>query len=297
MEKKNISYLYAFAAILIWGSSAAISKLAVSQINPLQILLVTTFFAFTTIFIIVLLQKKLSEIKNYNAKDLTKFAALGFLGIFFYDILYYSGMAKLPAQIAMSVNAIWPIMVVIFGGIFLKERITLKNIAGILLSFFGVVLVITKDDFSIFLHDKYSGAVYSFIGAVFYGLFSVFCKKQNHDSSLSLMFYFGFGFIYSLIAVVLFSEIPKMNTALFLELLWMGSGMLGLGYLAWLTALKLGDTAKIANLILLSPFLSLIYIYFLTGEVILLSSVMGLALIVGGILVQNYRVKEKQKQA
>ena len=42
-----------------------------------------------------------------------------------------------------------------------------------------------------------------------------------------------------------------------------------------------------SNIILLTPFISLVYIYFLVGEKILPSSMVGLAVIVLGILIQS----------
>lgn len=63
----------------------------------------------------------------------------------------------------------------------------------------------------------------------------------------------------------------------------------------WLLALKYGDTAKISNLIFITPFLSLVYIYFLLGEKILLSSVIGLVLIVLGIVIQSFKWQHARK--
>jgi len=54
--------------------------------------------------------------------------------------------------------------------------------------------------------------------------------------------------------------------------------------------MKLTDnTARISNLIFLSPFLSLIFIHFLLGEDILPSTFIGLILIVAGLFCQRIR--------
>ena len=56
----------------------------------------------------------------------------------------------------------------------------------------------------------------------------------------------------------------------------------------WLTALKYStSTAKVGNLIFLSPFLSLVFIHFLLGEEILPSTYAGLGLIIAGLLLQR----------
>ncbi len=56
----------------------------------------------------------------------------------------------------------------------------------------------------------------------------------------------------------------------------------------WLTALKLArDTSRVANLIFLSPFLSLVFIQFVLGEAVRPATLGGLALIVGGLAWQG----------
>jgi len=63
---------------------------------------------------------------------------------------------------------------------------------------------------------------------------------------------------------------------------------MGISFVLWLMAMKYTEAAaKIANLIFLSPFLSLVFIHTLVGEDIRLSSFVGLVLIVGGLVIQN----------
>ncbi|VEB44393.1 Uncharacterised protein [Chromobacterium violaceum] len=58
----------------------------------------------------------------------------------------------------------------------------------------------------------------------------------------------------------------------------------------WLSAMKLTrSTASIANLIFLSPMASLLLIHLIVGEAILPSTLLGLALILGGLLAQKLR--------
>lgn len=64
---------------------------------------------------------------------------------------------------------------------------------------------------------------------------------------------------------------------------------MGLTFVLWLFALQFSvTTAKVSNLIYLSPFLYLILIHFVVGEVILISTLIGLALIIAGIILQQY---------
>jgi drug/metabolite transporter (DMT)-like permease len=70
---------------------------------------------------------------------------------------------------------------------------------------------------------------------------------------------------------------------------YVGIFEMGITFVIWLKALKFSKTtARVSNLIYLSPFLSLVFIYLSVGEQILFSTVIGLILIVVGIFVQQY---------
>ena len=79
---------------------------------------------------------------------------------------------------------------------------------------------------------------------------------------------------------------------------YVGLFEMGITFVLWLSALKLSETtAKVGNLIFLSPFLSLIFIHFFVGEDILASTFIGLILIVAGILIQQIKPRHTKPGA
>jgi len=81
-------------------------------------------------------------------------------------------------------------------------------------------------------------------------------------------------------------KIPNLNGIL--GAAYVGLFEMGITFLFWLKALKLSKTtAHIANLIYLVPFLSLVIISFAVGEKILVSTIIGVIFIVGGIILQK----------
>lgn len=288
---KNISYLFVLLATFLWGSMAAVGKLLLTDLDSLQVLLFTNLFAFLGLLVIVLFQRKKTIILTYTKQDYFTFAWTGFLGVFLYPFFFFSALKLLPAQEAFAVNYLWPIMVVVFAIFILKEKITMKKILGIIFSFFGVVIIITKGDFSILKFSSIIGILLAVAGAIVYGLFSIIGKRQNYDKFISMMFFYFFSVFYALIAVLIFSEIPYISVYQLLGLIWLGFFTSGLGVAFWFLALKHGDTIKISSIIFITPFFSLVYIYFLVGEKILISSFVGLVVIVIGILIQSTRKK------
>jgi drug/metabolite transporter (DMT)-like permease len=78
--------------------------------------------------------------------------------------------------------------------------------------------------------------------------------------------------------------------------IYIGIFEMGLTFVLWLTALKLSiHTARVSNLVFISPFISLILVSFFVGEKILLSTIAGLAIIVLGIVIQQYSQWREQR--
>lgn len=291
MAEEKISYLYVALASLLWASTAAVGKLMLKNLNNLQILFYISLIASISLFIIVLFQKKFHLIKKYELKDYWHFAYMGFIGVFLYHVCLFAGLMFAPAQEAFIVNYTWPIWVVIFAMVILKEEFNLKKMLAILLGFIGVYVVVTKGEIFSLSITNIKGDLFAFAGAIFYGIFSVLGKKNNYDKVTSMMFYYSFTFIFITLSNIIFSEIPKITLYELAGLSWLGIFTSGLAFVFWFLALKHGDTAKMSNIIFLTPFLSLVYIYFLLGEKILFSSVLGLILIVAGIIIQSYNNK------
>jgi drug/metabolite transporter (DMT)-like permease len=276
--------------VLLWGSIPAVVKLLLSSLNSFQILLLITLFATICLFIIVIIQQKLDFIKKYTAKDYCQLALLGFIGVFLYHVLLFTGLTFAPAQEAFIINYTWPIWVAVFAVIFIKEKIDIKIILTILLCFIGVYIVISKGEFLTLTSFNAKGDFFALTGAISYGLFSVLVLKKNYEILTSMMFYFGFSFVYSLIATVSFSTIPTFELNEIIGLIWMGVFATGLAFVFWFLALKHGDIIEMSSIIFLTPFTSLIYIHFLLGEEILLFSVIGLIIIILGIFLNtNWR--------
>jgi len=284
---KRIPYLYVLCAAVLWGSSAAVGKMLLADIANLQLLFYLCVFAFFSLSALVFAQKKTAILRSYSAKDYFTFAWMGLLGTFLYNFFFYGAVALMPAQEAFTINYLWPVMIVIFAVPVLHEKLTWKKILGILCSFVGVAVVVSKGDFSTFDFSAPLGILSATMGAVSYGLFSVIAKKQDYDKTVSIMLYYFFSAIYALIAVLLFSFIPALTFIQLLGLLYLGVFVQGIGFLFWFLALKYGDTAKMSNIIFITPFISLVFTYFLLGESILISSLVGLAIIVAGILAQS----------
>ena len=142
--------------------------------------------------------------------------------------------------------------------------------------------------------DTTEAAVYAGVGlalgsTVIWALYWIYNTRDARDPIVRLFLNFAFslplaGGCCLLIAGWSLPDWPGLLGAAYVGLFEMG-----LTYALWQMALRHAEnTAKVSNLIFISPFCSLVLIHFALGEAILPSTLVGLLCIVAGLLYQQF---------
>lgn len=134
-------YIYAGISILLWSTTATVTKLLLGTLSSMQILAVSSLFAFIFLLIVNVIKGNLKELKSYTLKDYLQLSGIGILGVFLYRLFLNIGTDILQASQAFIINYLWPIMIVLFACIILKEKMTSRKLIAIILSFIGVIIV------------------------------------------------------------------------------------------------------------------------------------------------------------
>lgn len=279
-------YLYAFVAIAIWSTTATVSKLLLHSFTTIQILAVCSAMAAVFLFAVNLFSGKLRVLKTYRLRDYLITAGVGLLGTFFYNMFLVFGIGRLLASQAMIINYLWPMMAVVAGCVILKEKMTLRKGLAVAMSFLGVVIVTSNGSLLGFTGGNLLGALMCVLAAVSYGLFVVLNKHLPYESSVSMMLYYIVSTLVAVTCVLISGNLPALSGIQSLGLLWIGLGDYAIAYVSWALAMKAGQTAKIANLAYITPFLSLVVAHFALGDPITVWSVGGLLVIIAGIFLQ-----------
>lgn len=295
MKQQRQAYTYALLAVLCWSTIGSAFKISLRYLDFLTLLLFSSFVAAVVLFIILLLQGKLNLMKKLKKEDLLRSAFLGLLNPFLYYVVLLKAYELLPAQEAGTLNYIWPLVLVLLSIPMLRQKITGWSILAILVSFFGIIIISTHGQLLTLRFSNPVGVLLALGSAIFWALYWIFNMKDRREevSKLFLNFCFGFFYIFLTIAILRFlglnwSRYPLMPWQGIAGSVYLGIFEMGVTFILWMMALKLSSTtAKVSNLIYLSPFISLILIHFLIGEVILFSTIIGLVFIVGGIILQQ----------
>lgn len=246
----------------------------------------STIFSCIVMCGIVLFEKKMSVLKTYTVSDYGKIGVLGFLGTYLYYVLLYAALALTSASEGFILAYTWPMLVIILAFPLLKERLTIKKICSILVSFVGIVVIVTHGSIFTLSFTSLQGDILALGGAGVFALFSVLGKRYHYDQTVSVFIYFVTALVFITPTLFLFSSLKMPSMHVWLWLLLNGFLVNGISYIFWFKALEYGDTSVTSNALYLTPFLSLVYIAVFLGEKILISSIIGLIIIVFGIILQ-----------
>jgi len=290
MSDKSKSYLLASLAVLFWSTIATAFKIALAELSPGQLLFIASCTAVVVLTIISILEGKLKIILKAGPSDIFMSALLGLLNPFVYYIVLLKAYTLLPAQVAQPLNMIWPIVLVFLSVVMLKQKIPVRSFIALLISFAGVYLVSSQGQPFRPGKSDWLGVLLATGSSIFWALYFIVNLKDKRDESNKLLLNFIISTIYIGIYLAVTDGFGHISTRGLLAGIYTGIFEMGLTFYLWLKALKLAETSdKISNLVFFAPFLSLIFISFILGEHIYLTTFFGLILIVGGILFQRLK--------
>jgi len=211
MEKQKQAYTYAIIAVLLWSTVASAFKISLRYLDFLQLLFCASIISIIILSVVLLIQNKLILFKEYSPRDYLHSALLGFLNPFLYYVVLFKAYSLLPAQEAQPLNYTWPIMLVLLSIPLLKQKIRRKDALAIIIGFIGVVIIGTRGDLTRLRFSNPLGVFLAVGSSVIWALFWIYSVKDARDEVAKLFLNFVFGFIFVLIATLLFSR-PKFDT-------------------------------------------------------------------------------------
>jgi drug/metabolite transporter (DMT)-like permease len=293
MQNQKKAYIYGFSTVLLWSTVASAFKLSLRHLDHVQLLLYANAVSIAVLFTLLTLRRKISGLFTCTPVQYVRSLGLGFLNPFLYYMVLFKAYELLPAQEAQPLNFTWAITLMLLSIPLLKQTIGFYDIFAALISYAGVVVIATRGHLLSFRFSNALGVSLALGSTVIWALFWIYNVKDDRDPVTGLLLNFVFAFPFTLISCLLFSAITLPAWAGLMGALYVGVFEMGLTFVLWSSALRLSsNTAKIGNLIFISPFLSLLLIHIFVGERIFASTFVGLGLIVSGLLMQQIKPKQ-----
>lgn len=292
-ESNHSAYSMLVSTVVLWGGANVAGKFVVQDIPPLTVAGIR--MALASGVLLFLLSRK--EGFSLPAKrDWPMFVTLGALGIFGANALLYVGLKYTSVTNASLVASGSPIIITLLSAFMLKQRISIWQIIAIFLSFLGVLVVLTKGNWSILVNLNFNFGDVIVLGVpVCWGLYTVLTNKIVHRYSPLLL-----GTYSTLIGALVF--VPFMVYELIVG--WSGiqvtvidvgaiaySGLLSttIGNLWWNRGIKKVGASRAGIFMNGVPICAMAFSALLLGEKIALTQILGAFMVIMGVYLNSKR--------
>lgn len=217
---------------------------------------------------------------------------LSITGIASFNTLVYLGLQRTVAINALLLQSMIPIIIVALCFLIYRERLTLIQMLGILVSLIGVFTIISKGDLDLFLQLSLNkGDLLVFIAVASYGLYSVGLRKRPAIHPMTFIFItFTTGLI-CLIPFYLYEHFflrqIHLSMPTLIAISYVGVFPSILSYLCYNRGVEIAGPAKAGMFIHLMPVFGSIMAIIFLSESMHLFHLVGIGCIATGIYLTN----------
>lgn len=291
---KTLIYISSAFAIILWGMSYIWTD------KLLELGIPVFYFVFVRILIagivLFLLNAAYGRIKRIQRQDLKKFMLLALFEPFIYFVCETYGVELTSPTISAMIIATIPIFSIAAGRIFFKERITGINIAGVVLSLMGIIMVIMKGDIA--GKDLVWGIILLLIAVIAEVGHASITKSLsgNYSSQIIVMYQFLIGSVY-LLPLFLWKGLDGFNAVVYFSgdvwypIICLAILCSSLAFSLWVSTIKTLGVAKSSIFSALIPVVTAIIAWVLGTEMSTLQWG-GIAISTFGVILSQYSPKQ-----
>lgn len=180
MKKVPVVYLTLTLSAIFWGANFNAGKIAVEVMSPTQVAAWRFILAGVVILALFWLKERptWSSIKPYAFIYLL----MGIVGIFLMNIFLFNGLEATSPINTSLITATNPLLTICLSVFLLKEKINFRQLGGIVISFLGVLLVLTNGSLTE-LESITNGDVYVLLATTLWSLYGILGKKYVGNGS------------------------------------------------------------------------------------------------------------------
>ncbi|MCR4530884.1 DMT family transporter [Acinetobacter venetianus] len=286
------AFVLPLIAVLIWSLNIAVTRYVADYISPVSISFYRWFVAF-----LILTPFMLPNVWKQRAvigKDLGKLAVLSAFGMVLYQGLSYTAAHYTTATNMGIVNAFVPVFTIFISYLILKDVPNRFAIFGSLLSFAGLIYVMSQGHISsLFEQGGHWGDAVMVVAVSFYAFYGVFLKKWQLKLPLltSLYVQIGFALLYH-VPFLLWFGLDGINADNAASVLYAGVFPSLIAPLLWMVAVQaIGPNRTSIFMNLMPVFTAIIASLWLSEHWTIYHTIGGMMILVGIIMAQKKTMK------
>ena len=286
------AYIFLILCTLFWAGNFIVGKVAtLFDIPPFTLNFYRWLIAFLILFPFT--YKELYQNLNEIRDNIIPLSIMGFTSItIFNSVVYYSLNYTQVLNGVLMISTI-PVLIIFFSSISTSEKVKLPQILGLVISFIGVLIIITKFEFNKLLNlNLNKGDMWILVAMISWAIYSVMIKEKKINLEpfillqtlilIGLVFLVPF-YIYEILTFqYLAINIPVMLTVGYV-VLFAGIG----AYIFWIGAIKIIGPSRSGIFLHLMPVFSSLMAIFILGEKLANFHIYGASLILIGIIISS----------
>jgi len=288
MTTEKQALLYGLVAVLLWSTVATAFKLALQEVEALQLLWLANISSILC----------LGAWHLFRAREVSLFAGirqhwwplllLALINPALYYWVLFSAYDRLPAQLAQSINYSWAITLALLAIPFRGHKLTQRMSLALLLGYCGVVVIASRGELQLPQGEDAVGVLLALASTLLWSAYWLLNTRNYLPAASQLLAIFLLSLPFTTLLMLWLAPLQSLSWQAVASSTYVGLFEMGITFVFWQKALLLtNNTARISQLIFLSPFISLLLIYLLLGEPIYASTLMGLLLIITGLLINQ----------
>ena len=284
------AYALPMIAVLIWSLNITVTRYVAEFISPISISFYRWLIAFVLMspFVLLSVWKYRTEIRQHA----WQFAVLGACGMVFYQGLAYSAAHYTTATNMGIINAFTPIFTIFISMFILKEMPTRYAVIGGILSFLGLLYVMSQGNLQSLMHlAGHWGDLLMILAVFLYAFYGVFLKKWQIQIPLltSLYVQIAFALLFHLpfVFVLGLDAINSQNVG---SVLYAGVFPSIVAPLVWMMAVQYIGPNRTSIFMNVMPIATALIAYFWLNEAWTIYHTIGGVIILLGIALAQKRV-------
>lgn len=284
----------AIAATLVWSGNFIIARAVAGQIPPVSL----AFYRWL-IAVLVMTPIAVSQFRRETHLIKSSWQYLfwtSLTGIACFNTFIYIAGRYVPAiNLALIATTSSPVMATILAAVFLKEKITLLTVSGLLLCICGIVLLLSKGSWQVLMGFQFSpGDWWILLAALMFAIYTIMVRKKPAAISPVVFLYalFCIGMLLLLPAYlweVTHTPAVTWNINLIWSILYLGIGASVISFLCWNAAIKRLGAARTALFGNLIPIFSTLEATMLLHERLENIHIISGILVIGGLAIANLK--------
>lgn len=288
-DKKFLPYITIIIAVIFWGVSYISTDICLNYMEPITLSLIRCLTA--AIILFVVWKIKHPKMKIHKNHILRLFMS-GTIGMACYSVAEFYGVKFTSPAVAAIILAAIPIFSLIAERFINSKRLNTAKIAGVVLSLFGVAMVMGIGLEDVSEGGRVIGYISMFLAAaswVIYNYISI--PLYEHYSPFTIT---TFQMIFATIVLVpVFiasgEPLPQINTTIVVNILFLAGLCSAVGFSLYMYTLRSLGMVTTTLFINIQPLITVLASMIILNEFLNINQVFGGILVIGAVYLSTYQ--------